>query len=672
MPNRLARETSPYLLQHADNPVDWYPWGEEALERARTEDKPVLLSIGYSACHWCHVMAHESFENPQTAALMNEHFINIKVDREERPDLDTVYMEAVQAMTGSGGWPLTVFVTPDGKPFYGGTYFPPEDRHGIPGFPKVLMAVADAYRSRRAEIEQTAKQAVASLTARIETGDLGQPLTEDTISEARRALDQLYDQRNGGFSGAPKFPQPMTLEFLLRYFHRTQDRTALEMATFTLEKMARGGIYDQIGGGFHRYSTDNRWLVPHFEKMLYDNALLSQVYLHAYLVTEKQLFRTIAEGTLDYILREMTSPEGGFYSAQDADTEGVEGKYYLWTGDELTRVVGKEQAQVLNKHFGVTAEGNFEGQNILYIPSEPDQATSALIGKVKGKLLEHRKQRVRPGRDEKILASWNGLMLASLAEAACVLRRQDYLSAAIANGSFLINSMMKNGQLMHSHKEGQARINGYLQDYAMVIEGLLVLHQSTMSSRWLEQAITLAEAMIDQFWDEEEGTFYDTGHKHEELFSRPKSTSEGALPSGPSAAVLALLKLARLTDNQHYEQLAVQSLRSMQAAMAAYPSHFSYWLCALDFHLSPTKEIALVGPKDSPATLELLHTLCSLWLPNKVVATLDPKGPPASEVKLLEDRHMINDQPTAYVCQNYACLEPVTEPAALLRQLKGE
>jgi hypothetical protein len=673
MPNRLAKETSPYLLQHADNPVDWYPWGEEALNRARAEDKPILLSIGYSACHWCHVMAHECFENNEIARLMNENFVNIKVDREERPDLDAVYMEAVQAITGSGGWPLTVFLTPEGKPFFGGTYFPPQDRHGMPGFPKVLRTVVDAYQNRRSEIETVVQQIVASLTSKTESSAVKEPLVTDIIGQAYRGLRRDFDKDNGGFGTAPKFPQSMTLEFLLRYFHRSQDRDALEIVNLTLEKMAKGGIYDQLGGGFHRYATDSSWLIPHFEKMLYDNALLSRVYLHAYLVTGKQLFRSIAEETLDYVLREMTGPHGGFYSTQDADSEGVEGKYYLWTFQEIAEVLGKKTSQIVGDYFGVTAQGNFDGQNILHVVRDLEPEASSIMKQAKASLLKRREQRIRPSRDEKILASWNGLMLASLAEAACALERENYLAAAVANGSFLLNSMISDGYLKHTYKDGQAKIDGYLDDYALVIDGLLALHQATFSGECLRQAIRLGEVMAEQFWDEPTHMLYDTSNRYEDLFVRPRSTYDGALPSGASAATLVLLKLAKLTDKEQFKQMAMRSLESMQESMRQYPLGFSNWLCDLDLYLSNPKEIAIIGPRDHPETSELLRILCTTWLPNKVVAAYDPDDPaPVSELKLFENRQMIGNQPTVYVCEHYTCQAPVTDPASLCAQLQGD
>jgi len=672
MSNRLAEETSPYLLQHAANPVNWYPWGEEALNRAQAEDKPILLSIGYSACHWCHVMAHECFENDDIACLMNENFINIKVDREERPDLDAIYMAAVQAITGRGGWPLTVFLTPESKPFFGGTYIPPEDRHGMPGFPRVLRAVADAYQNRRSEIETAVQQIVTALTSKTESSAVLEPLVADILLQAYRRLGQNFDKENAGFGTAPKFPQPMALEFLMRYFHRSQDMGALEIVNLTLEKMARGGIYDQLGGGFHRYATDSYWLVPHFEKMLYDNALLSRVYLHAYLITGKQLFRSIAEETLDYVLREMTDPHGGFYSTQDADSEGVEGKYYFWAYQEIVEVLGKKTSQIVSDYFGITAQGNCDGGNILHVVADLEPEALSIMKQAKASLLKRREQRVKPSRDEKILASWNGLMLTSLAEAACALDREDYLAAAVANGSFLLDSMMANGHLQHSYKNGQAKIDGYLRDYALVINGLLTLHQATFSGEWLKQAIALAKVIIQDFWDENTGSFYDTSQWHEDLFVRPRSTFDGALPSGSSAAAKVLLKLASLTDNERFEQVAVQSLRSMGKPLSRNPLGFSNWLCALDFYLSTPKEIAIIGPRDNPATLELLRTICTIWLPNKVVAAYDPSDPaPVSELKLFKNRQMVDNQPTVYVCEHYTCQAPVTDSASLRAELQG-
>jgi uncharacterized protein len=670
--NRLSRETSPYLLQHAGNPVDWYPWGDEALTRARSEGKPVLLSIGYSACHWCHVMAHESFEDEDVALLMNDNFVNIKVDREERPDLDAVYMDAVQSITGSGGWPLTVFLTPEGKPFYGGTYFPPEDRHGMPSFARVLTAVADFYRENRGEVERAVGQIVAALERKDDVRKARGTLSLATLDRAVSALERYFDAANGGFGSAPKFPQPLTLEFLLRYHGRTGSEQALSMVTTTLEQMAKGGIYDQIGGGFHRYATDARWLVPHFEKMLYDNALLSQVYLHAYIVTGRPLFRRIAEETIDYVLREMLSPEGGFHSTQDADSEGIEGKYYLWTADEVRKVLGEETTRTVNGYYGVTVGGNFEGRSILHIPGNTPAEESDIIKLAKSSLLEARVKRIRPARDDKILTSWNALMLTSLAEAACVLGRDDYLGAAIANGSFLLKEVTSAGYLRHVYMGGEARIEGYLEDYALVIEGLLGLHQAAFDGRWLREAIRLTEVMVEGFWDEASGCFYDTGKRHEALFVRPRNVHDGATPSGSSAAALALIKVSRLTGNKAFEEMAARSLEAVQEEMSRSPLAFGNWLCALDFHLSPPREVVIIGPRGKPATAELLHVLCNTWLPNKVVVARDPAdSAPVEGLGLLDNRAMVDERPTVFVCDNCSCRSPVSDAGSLERLLHG-
>jgi uncharacterized protein len=672
-PNRLAKETSPYLLQHAGNPVDWYPWGGEALARARREDRPILLSIGYSACHWCHVMAHESFENEETAVIMNDSFVNIKVDREERPDLDAVYMEAVQAMGGSGGWPLTVFLTPEGKPFYGGTYFPPEDRHGLPGFPRVLKAVGDLYRGNRREVERASGQIIAALGTRTADGGEQRPLVVATLEQAFSRLRQEFDAANGGFGGAPKFPQPLTLEFLLRRCGPAGSGEALNMVTMTLEKMAGGGIYDQIGGGFHRYATDERWLVPHFEKMLYDNALLCRAYLHAYVVTGRPLFRRIAEETIDYVLREMAGPQGGFCSAQDADSDGIEGKYYLWTYDEVESILGEETARTVGNYYGIAGRGTFEGGSILHVAGHLPEEEPDIIKEAKLSLLKVRDRRVPPARDDKVLASWNGLMLASLSEAACVLNRDDYLAAAVGTGTFLLEAIVSDGHLKHTWKDNEARIEGYLDDYALVIEGLLSLHQATLAGRWLREAIRLSAVMAEQFWDESAGCFHDTGSRHEALFMRPRSIHDGATPSGSSAAALALLKVSRLTGNRRWEGIAVKSMQAVQEVMVRHPLGFGNWLCALDFHLSPPMEVVIVGPRENPSTASLLRVLHTKWLPNKVVAARDPADEAAVDnLAMLEGRAMVDGLPTVFVCEGYTCGTPVNDPESLRSRLRRD
>ena len=683
MPNHLINETSPYLLQHAHNPVDWYAWGEEALERAKAEDKPIMLSIGYSACHWCHVMERESFEDPEIASIMNQHFVSIKVDREERPDLDSLYMNAVQALTGSGGWPMTVFLTPDGKPFYGGTYFPPVDSRGTPGFRTVLLSMADVYCNRRGDVAQTTQKLVAHLEHMAQVSRNVELLTPDILHQAYQALAQSYDYQNGGFGSAPKFPQPMTYEFTLRYYHLTKNPGALDMVEQTAQKMATGGIYDQIGGGFHRYSTDTYWLVPHFEKMLYDNALLSQLFLHSYQATGNPLYRRIAEETLDYVLREMTDPLGGFYSAQDADSEGEEGKFFVWTGDEIEAILGPEEGALVGSYFGVTEAGNFEGKNILYVPqSAVSLATEAgmgleeveeTIGRARPILLEVREQRVHPARDEKILSAWNGLMLKSFAEAASILGREDYRRAAVANGSFLLEALRRDGRLLRTYRDGRAHLNGYLEDYAFVADGLLALYEATFDPRWLEEARSLADGMVDLFWDEGESTFYDTGKDHEALVVRPRDVFDNATPCGSSVAVGMLLHLSVLMDESEYSRIAIASLRSIQHYLAQAPMGMGQWLCALDFYLSTPKEVAIVGSLSDPSTKSLLQVVHGRYLPNKVLAGADPSQAHQSsqEIPLLEGRGMSDGKPTAYVCQNYVCQLPVTESDALANQLKG-
>ena len=686
MPNRLINETSPYLLQHANNPVDWYPWGEEALERARSEDKPILLSIGYSACHWCHVMERESFEDETIAGLMNENFVSIKVDREERPDLDQVYMQAVQMLTGSGGWPMTVFLTPEGKPFYGGTYFPPDDRQGMPGFPRLLTSIAEAYSTNRGEVDRVTQQLTTQMSQSNQVPQGTSILTVDILHQAYSSLATNFDYQNGGFGNAPKFPQPMTPEFLLRYYHHGYNPRALELVELTLEKMAYGGIYDQIGGGFHRYSTDPYWLVPHFEKMLYDNALLARLFLHTYLITGRALYRRVVEETLDYILREMTDPSGGFYSAQDADSEGVEGKFFVWSPGEINAVMGDTDGEVFAGYYGVTAGGNFEGKNILNIRQNPEEFAETkgltadqlgdIINRGSKALLEVREQRIHPMRDDKVLASWNGLMLRSFAEAAAALGRPDYLAVAIKNAGFLVGSMKSDGRLLRTYRDGQAKLLGYLEDYSFVIDGLLALYEATFDLRWLEEAVTLADSMIELFWDEGIGGFYDTGSDHETLVIRPRDVFDNAQPCGGSVASDVLLRLAVFTGKSDYSAKAAVPLRSLHQAMSQSPGGTGHWLSALDFYVSPPKEIAVIGPRDDPATQALLDTVFHRFLPNKVVMGVEPPlsptvGNSGSDIPLLAGRGMVGGLPSVYVCQNYVCQLPVTDPAGLAEQLSG-
>ena len=682
MPNRLIDETSPYLLQHAHNPVNWYPWGEEALERAKAHDKPILLSVGYSACHWCHVMERESFEDPRIAELMNAEFVCIKVDREERPDVDSIYMGAVQAMTGRGGWPMTVFLTPDGKPFYGGTYYPPEDRHGIPGFPRVLASISNAYRQERGEVILATERLLQQMRAMATASRGVEPLTVDVLASAFAGVTKDFDPTYGGVGLEPKFPQPMTYEFLLRYYLRSGDVRALEMVGATLDRMAMGGIYDQIGGGFHRYSTDTYWLVPHFEKMLYDNALLVRLYLHAYQVTRKPLYRRVVEETLEYVLREMTDPAGGFYSAQDADSEGEEGKFFVWRPEEIAEVLGEEDGVLVSKYYGVTTVGNFEGRSILNVSPEAtdemaragisDEELDSLLRRARAALMERRGQRIAPERDDKILTSWNGLMIAAFAEAGAVLDRDDYIQVAEKAASFLSENLRRDGRLLRTHKDGVSRLLGYLEDYAFLIDGLLVLHEATLQARWLEDAVELGYAMVDLFWDAAAGQFYDTGADHEELVVRPRDLTDNAIPAGSSMAVAVLLRLSVVTGDADLERRAVEAMRSAKAVMERFPTGAGHWLCALDFYLSTPKEIALVGDRTAPDTKGLLAEVYRSFLPNRVLVGLGDGDDAALTSPLMEGRSKLNGRATAYVCRQYVCGLPVNDPEALAGQLAGE
>jgi len=697
--NRLINETSPYLLQHAHNPVDWYPWGEEALEKAKREDKPVLLSVGYSACHWCHVMERESFENEEIAALMNEHFVSIKVDREERPDIDNIYMQAVQAMTGQGGWPMTVFLTPDGRPFYGGTYFPPRDRQygpeTMPGFPRVLLTMADIYQNRREQIEEQAnefatylkKRSASALRGRSDSAP-GGALPLEILGAAARELAADYDVVNGGFGNAPKFPNTMSLEFLLRvHQHRLRGEIGakasmpeLDIVETSLRQMANGGIYDQLGGGFHRYSVDAEWLVPHFEKMLYDNALLSRLYLHAYLVTGNAFYRRIAEETLDYVAREMVSPEGGFYSTQDADSEGVEGKFFTWTPAEIEALLPGEDAALVMRYYDVTQRGNFEGKNILHVEQDAqtvaDQAQVSLerlqeaLKHGRAALFQARELRVKPGRDEKILTSWNGLMLRSFAEAARYLKRPDYLQVAVRNASYLLSELRRNGRLLRTYKDGRARLNGYLADYTFLADGLLALYEASFDPRWFVEACTLMDEAITLFADEQNGGFFDTGSDHEALISRPKDIMDNALPSGNSVACDVLLRLAAFSGEPSYRQRADTYLQSLAEIMLQHPQAFGHALGALDFAISAGKEIALIGTACAEDTHTLLEVVNKQYLPNSVLACCAPDDTQSRAViALLTDRPLKDGKATAYVCQNFACQAPVTSVEELERLL---
>ncbi|HJX38750.1 MAG TPA: thioredoxin domain-containing protein [Anaerolineae bacterium] len=679
-PNRLIDETSPYLLQHAHNPVDWYPWGEEAFRKARAEDRPILVSIGYSSCHWCHVMAHESFEDEDTARLMNEHFVNIKVDREERPDVDAIYMRAVVAITGRGGWPLTVFLTPDRQPFFGGTYFPPQARHGLPAFRQVLLSVARSYRERKEEILRSAQGVVSRIISQDLTPAAPQmELSAVVLDQSLRRFSERFDPRQGGFGAAPKFPQAMVLGFLLREYYRSGNTLALRIVERTLEKMARGGLYDQVGGGFHRYSVDDRWLVPHFEKMLYDNALLSRVYLRAYHTTGKPLYRRTAEETLDYVAREMTSEEGGFYSSQDADSEGEEGKFFVWTAEEIKAALGDEDGDLFNQYFGVTEAGNFEGKNVLSVPRDldvvahlaqvPMERLEDVVSRGRGQLFSLREQRVHPQRDEKVITSWNGLMLASFAEAARVLDEQRYQQIAVRNADFLLRELQGNGQLYRIYAGGQRKVRGYLEDYASLIGGLLALYEATFDQRWFLEARALAEEMIPRFKDSLGAGFYDTDGE-EELITRPRDWQDGALPSGNSLAADVLLRLTALTGAGEYEELAQGILAVMSPTMAQHPLSFGHLLSVLNFYLSPPEEIAIVGDPSEDDSQELLKVVYARYRPSKVVAVGLPSDEEEGPIPLLAGRRAVRGHATAYVCRRFACQQPVTTPRDLAAQLR--
>jgi len=698
MSNHLANETSPYLLQHADNPVDWYPWCEEALQKAKVEGKPIFLSIGYSACHWCHVMAHESFEDERVAAILNAHFVSVKVDREERPDLDRIYMSAVQALTGRGGWPMSVFLTPDGRPFYGGTYFPPMPRYGMPSFTQVLSSIADAWQTRRQELVEGGERVAAAIEQqmRVAGGATREDLKRETLDTAFENLDRDFDELHGGWGAAPKFPQPMVLEFLLRYHHLTGEDRARYMVSLTLDGMAYGGVYDQIGGGFHRYSVDDHWLVPHFEKMLYDNAQLARVYLHAWQVTGNPFHRTIAEETLDYVVREMTDPAGGFYSTQDADSEGEEGKFFFWTPDEIRAVLGAE-AEPFMAAYNVTEAGNFEGRNILELASYA--SPRAELTKARRKLFAVREQRVHPARDEKVLTSWNGLMLAAFAEGARVLspspplgppqlwggsgregrgvRAEVYREVAERNAEFLLSELRTtDGRLLHtwkacperSRRDGVAKINGYLEDYTHLTEGLLELYQTTFDPRWYTAACELAEAMIEHF-SAPDGGFFDTSDDHGTLIVRPRELQDNAVPSGNGMAASVLLRLAGLAVEPRYGELARAALGPMQPLLARHPLGFGQWLIALDYALAHPREIAIVGEADAADTRAMLAVCNTGYRPHQVLAVGVPDDE-QSIVPLLRDRDQIEGQATTYVCVESTCRPPVTDPEALSEDIR--
>jgi len=675
--NHLKNQQSPYLLQHADNPVDWYPWGEEALLKAKQENKPIFLSIGYSTCHWCHVMEHESFENPEIAEVINQNFVCIKVDREERPDLDNIYMQSVMALTGSGGWPLSVFLTPEGKPFYGGTYFPPEDKYGRPGFKSLLLTIAQAWKNKQEEISKATGELQNYLDlqlAKVRTGEI----TDSLLKSAFEALASIYDSTYGGFGSAPKFPMSHNLSFLLAYWYRSDHTQALEMVEKTLQNMARGGINDLLGGGFHRYSTDPYWLVPHFEKMLYDQALLSRTYLEAFQATKNEYYARIAKEIFHYVLRDLIHPQGGFYSAEDADSEGKEGKFYLWKSEEVKQVLGEKDGELFCQIFDMTDSGNFEGENILHLqkPAEllaklhnlTSRELQDFLQRTKNKLFEIRKERVHPHKDDKILTDWNGLMIASLAYGYSVLGDERYLRAAEQSANFILNNLQKNGRLLKHYRIKAADVPGYLDDYAFLIHGLIELYQASFDPRWLKEALRLTDDMLKLFWDKEKGGFFFSGQDSEKLISRTKEIYDGALPSSNSMAIYDLLRLGKLTMRPEYINRAEQALKSFAGTIAENPSAYCQMLIALDFYLGPTKEIVVAGKRESRDTKEIFESINRHYLPRKVVLfnSDDTEGKELQElVPFLENMTAKDGAATAYVCENFVCQLPTKDLAKL-------
>ena len=676
MPNRLANETSPYLLQHAHNPVDWYAWGPAALERARQEDRPIFLSIGYAACHWCHVMERESFENPDTAALMNENFVSIKVDREERPDLDDVYMAAVQAMTGSGGWPMSVFLTPDLRPFFGGTYFPPEDRHRMPGFPRVLESVADAFRTRREEVDQQAEKLAAHLQAQLAVPGGDRDPERMQLEAAVVRLGASFDATHGGFGGAPKFPPAMVLEFLLRAWRRSGDPATLAMVTRTLDAMADGGINDQLGGGFARYSTDASWLVPHFEKMLYDNALLVHAYLEGYRATGEQRYADVARATLDFMLAELRTADGGFASALDADTEGVEGRFYVWAYDDLVSILADaglsaDEARLMAAHWGVTPEGNWEGTNVLHLPRTAD-APDALVERARAAVLAARSERTRPARDDKQLAAWNGLALRAVAHAALVLREPRYDEATRALVTFIEGQLVRDGdRLWRTARDGRAHTPGFAEDSLAVADGLLVAHAALGKARSLVLARRLVDRALADFWDADGGTFVDTSSEHDRTVAQPRGLVDNAVPSANSLGADVLQRLALLTADESYARRARSILRAVAPALDRQPSAFGRMLCAADRQLgAPVDVVVAADDANALEGRQLRQAAAAPYVPD-LVLTAVAAGDEHAGWPLYAGKAARGDRATAYACRGYACDEPTTDPGRLEEQVRA-
>ena len=679
--NRLIHETSPYLLQHAHNPVDWYPWGDEAFAKAKEENKPVLLSVGYSACHWCHVMERESFENEQIATVMNNLFVNIKVDREERPDVDEVYMIAVQMLTGRGGWPMTMFLTPERQPFYGGTYFPPEDRHGMPGFPRVLQGVAQAYRDKPQDVQKSVDQILSALNRMSHSEDHKHALEPEFIGKAADQIASAYDPQNGGLGRAPKFPNPGAYELFLRHYHQEKTQRFLDMVTHTITKMAEGGIYDHLGGGFHRYSVDEKWLVPHFEKMLYDNAQLVRILAQLFRATGNEFFKRVMEDTLDYLLREMLHSEGGFYSTQDADSEGEEGKFFVWSAAEIDHVLGEEDGAIFARIYDVTEMGNFEGKNILHPVLTLDQAArlfkktpdqiETLVRNAKQKLFEAREKREKPFRDEKIITSWNGLMLSGLAEALKISSKPNVLFAANRTIDLVFTKLFHDGLLLHTYKDGKAKQLGFLDDYAFLALGLLDFYEAAFDRSALQRATELTEIMVREFWDSKGGGFFYTGNSHEQLISRAKPVFDASVPSGNAKAIELLLRMYHLTGREDFLSKAETVLRSYSDAMESQPFGFAHMLCALDFYLRKPKEVVLVGNPEESKTAELLAAINSIYTPNMTLQLVAPEQPLEAISPLLAGKTQIAGRARAYVCHDHTCSAPVTDTAELKSLLAG-
>jgi uncharacterized protein YyaL (SSP411 family) len=682
MPNRLASETSPYLLQHAGNPVDWYPWGDEAIGRARGEGKPIFLSIGYSACHWCHVMEHESFENPRIAKLLNDHFISIKVDREERPDLDHIYMQAVQLISGRGGWPMSVFLTTDLQPFFGGTYWPPEARMGMPGFDQVLMAVVDAWNHRQDQVLTQASTLTEHISSLTNDKGQGEPLNEDLLWNSAAKLEQAFDSSYGGFGDAPKFPHSMDLQLLLRIWRRKPRDGVLHMVQLTLDKMAAGGIRDHLAGGFARYSVDARWLVPHFEKMLYDNALLANAYLDAFQATGNGEYRDVVRSTLDYVRHYMTDPEGGFYSAEDADSEGQEGKFYVWSRDEVVEVLGSDAAERFCYVYDVTERGNFEGQNILNLPKTIEQCAALRhwdveqlkqdLAQARDQLLSVRDRRVRPGKDDKILVSWNGLMIDAMARAGGVLDEPAYLQAAERAASFIRNVLRKDdGRLLHTWRNGTPKIPAYLDDYACLANGLLSLYGATFDEQWMGWAVELLELTLKHFASDT-GSLYQTAGDQEQLIARSKDLYDSSVPSGNSMAATALIRAGRLCARDDFLMAAEGILKAHSSIMKESPTASGQMLVALDLWLGPSYEVIVMGGHDDDQNRDLKARLQQLFAPNCLLAYRDGRRATIESPleQLFQDRAAIHGHPTAYICQQQTCREPVSGVDAILEAMR--